>query len=74
MRSLARLFSSSRRAPPRAASNPWGIEHLSEGFGLHHLRSAEPDAIGLMPRASPIRVKCFADDVESSKAAMTRPM
>ena len=37
MRSLARLFSSSRRAPPNAASKPCSVERLLQRLGLHHL-------------------------------------
>ena len=37
MRSFARLFSSSRRAPPKAASKPPCVERLPQRLGLHHL-------------------------------------
>ena len=37
MRSFARLFSSSRRAPPKAASKPYLIERLLQAFRLPHV-------------------------------------
>ena len=54
MRSLARLFSSSRRAPPKATSNC----HLSSACRrpsvfITWVCTAEPEAIGEMPRARP---------------------
>jgi hypothetical protein len=37
MRSLARDFSSSRRAPPKAASKPVFVERLAQRHGLHDM-------------------------------------
>ena len=59
MRSLARLFSSSRRAPPKAASNLY----LSSAWRrpsvfITCVCTEEPDAIGEMPRATPSSFIC----------------
>ncbi len=54
MRSLARLFSSSRRAPPKAASKPWRSSAcFSPSVFITWVCTEEPDVIGLMPRLTP---------------------
>ena len=56
MRSLARLFSSSRRAPPNAASKPYLVERLLQRLGLHHMgvqRRAVVERVDAAPRRRP---------------------
>ena len=73
MRSLARLFSSSRRAPPKAASK----RHLSSAWRrpsvfITWVWSAEPEAIGEMPRASPSWLTCTSKSMPSRAAVWSR--
>ena len=55
MRSLARLFSSSRRAPPKAASKRPRVERLAQAPRSSSLACEPgcPSANGEMPRATP---------------------
>src|SRR5436309_13095120 len=54
IRSLARLFSSSRRAPPIAASNSYlSSACLRASVFITRVWSDEPDAVGLTPRSTP---------------------
>ena len=54
MRSFARLFSSSRRAPPNAASKrPSSSACLSDSVFITCVWSCEPEAMGEMPRFTP---------------------
>ena len=72
MRSLARLFSSSRRAPPNAASNcDLSSACFSASVFITWVCSAEPEAIGLMPRASAVLVD-VDDQIERRAAARSR--
>ena len=59
MRSLARLFSSSRRAPPNAASKPYFVERLLERLRLHDVgvdRRAVREGVDALREAFRVRV------------------
>ena len=73
MRSFARLFSSSRRAPPNAASN----FHLSNAWRrpsvfMTWVCSADPDVMGEMPRLSPSSFTCTRRSIPRRAAVSSR--
>ena len=73
MRSLARDFSSSRRAPPNAASKPYlSSACFSAWVFMMSVWIAEPWTKGLMPIASPSRLTCTISSMPTSAAMRSR--
>ena len=72
MRSLARLFSSSRRAPPKAASKPCLSSACLSPSVFHRSVCSEPWSNGLIPRASASGFLCTMRSKPSSRAIRSR--
>ena len=73
MRSLARDFSSSRRAPPKAASKPYlSSACFSPSVFMMSVWRAEPWLNGLMPRSSPSWLTWTMRSSPSSRAVWSR--
>jgi hypothetical protein len=70
---LARLASSSRRAPPNAASNrPASSAWRSAWVFITSVWTADPLSIGLTPRASPSRLTWTIKSTPSRTAVSSR--
>ena len=73
MRSFARDFSSSRRAPPKAASNPYlSSACFSASVFITSVCTTEPLSKGLIPRASPSSFTCTSRLSPCSSAMRSR--
>src|SRR5436305_14502005 len=73
IRSFARDFSSSRRAPPNAASNPWSSRAcLSATVFMTSVWISEPCSNGLIPGARPSELTCTISSIPLSSAMRSR--